>query len=402
MSSAETYLDALVELAIGFGADVQPGQVVVVSSEIGLEAYARAAAAAAYRRGARYVDVDYFDPHVKHARLQHADRESLTYVPSWIGESILARGEQHVAIVQFYGDTEPELMADIDPELLGLDISPRRKESSTVVGERQANWTIVPAVTPAWAASVFPELSGDAAVDALWELIAHVCRLTEPDPVAAWEQRFSELKRVTATLDGLDLDAVHFAGPGTDLTVGLLPGSRWIAAEMETVWGHIHHPNLPSEEVFTTPDPERTEGYVSATRPLLVPGAATVTGLKVHFEHGRAVRFESESGGAVLESMAGRDDGAARLGEVALVDRESRVGQTGKVFSNILLDENAASHIALGNGYPMTLADDASKERMNLSSIHVDFMIGSNDVDVTGVTRAGQRVPLLRGGSWQV
>ncbi|HET9074701.1 MAG TPA: aminopeptidase [Solirubrobacteraceae bacterium] len=402
MSDEQRYLEALVELAVGFGAEVQPDQIVMVLAETGLEAYARAAARHAYRRGARYVDVEYFDPHVKHARLAHAAKESLSYRPPWIGERILQGGEHHAAKIWFYGDTAPDLMSDIDPERLGLDMSPRHRESIQVTSARQCNWTIVPAVTPAWARSVFDDRTEPEAITAMWKTIAHVCRLGEPDPVAAWTQRFATLKAVARRLDALDLDVLRFQGPGTDLTIGLLPGSRFIAAEMETVWGQLHHPNLPSEEVFTTPDPERTQGYVTATRPLLVPGAAPVTGLRVHFEHGRAVRFDSDSGGGVLEAQANRDDGGRRLGEVALVDRESRVGQAGKVFHNILLDENAASHIALGNGYPMALADEASRERMNRSEIHVDFMIGSDEVDVTGVTRGGETRPLLRGGAWQI
>ena len=402
ITDEQRHLEALVELAIGFGADVQPDQIVMVLVETGLEAYARAAARQAYRRGARYVDVEYFDPHVKHARLTYANRDTLIYRPPWIGERILQGGELHAAKVWFYGDTAPDLMADIEPELLGLDMAPRQRESIQVTSARQCNWTIVPAVTSAWAASVFHDLPEAQAVAAMWETIAHICRLGEPDPVAAWTERFATLKGVAGRLDALDLDALHFQGPGTDLTIGLLPGSRFIAAEMETVWGQVHHPNIPSEEVFTTPDPERTEGYVTATRPLLIPGASPVRGLRVHFEQGRAVRFESESGGAVLEAQANRDAGGRRLGEVALVDRESRIGQTGRVFHNILLDENAASHIALGNGYPMTLADEASKARMNTSEIHVDFMIGSDEVDVTGLTRSGERRPLLRGGAWRI
>jgi aminopeptidase len=399
---ADTYLQALVELAVGFGANVQPGQVVLVDAETGLEAFARGAAEAAYARGARYVDVAYFDPHVKHARLVHADSDSLTYVPPWIGQRLLDTGELHGARIWFYGDTAPTLMRDIEPARLGLDISPRRAELPVIVGNRTVSWTVVPAVTPAWAHSLFPDLAVDDAVAQLWETIAHVCRLKEPDPVAAWGERFASLKRVASTLNELALDAIHFSGPGTDLTVGLLPASHWHAAEQETVWGLVHHANLPTEEVFTAPDPARTDGYVTATRPLLVPGASLVTGLKVHFEAGRAVRFESDSGGAVLEAMAARDDGAARLGEIALVDRESRVGQTGQVFNNILLDENAASHIALGSGYPFTVGDDDSRRRLNTSSIHVDFMIGADEVDVTGITRDGEERPLLRGGAWQV
>jgi aminopeptidase len=402
MSTAERYLDALVELAVGFGANVQPGQVVLVDAETGLEPFARRAAEVAYARGARYVDVSYFDPHVKHARLQHAERDTLTYVPPWIGQRLLDTGELHGARIWFYGDTEPTLMRDIEPALLGLDISPRRKESAVIIGDRSVSWTVLPAVTPAWAHSLFPELDGGQAEEKLWETIAHVCRLTEADPVGAWEERFASLKRVALTLNAIEIDAVHFAGPGTDLTVGLLPGSHWHAAEQETAWGLIHHANLPTEEVFTAPDPERTHGFATATRPLLVPGAAMVTGLKVHFEHGRAVRVESESGGAILEAMTGRDEGAARLGELALVDRESRVGQTGQVFNNILLDENAASHIALGSGYPFTVTDDASLARLNRSSIHVDFMIGSDEVEVTAITRTGDEIALLRGGAWQI
>ncbi len=402
LSAAEQYLEALVELAVGFGADVQPGQVVVVAADAGLEVVTQATAVSAYRHGAKYVEVDRFDPRIKHARLLHANRDTLTYTPPWIGETILAKGEAHAAIINFVGNTDPDLFNDIDPELLGLDMSPRYPETLTVITKRQNNWSVLPAVNEAWAVSLFPDLGSQAAQERLWEFVAHVCRLTEPDPVAAWEERFAELKRVAAALDAFELDAVHFTGPGTDLTVGLLPGSRWFCAEMETEWGHIHHPNLPSEEVFTTPDPERTHGVVTATRPLRISGAGLVTGLKVAFEAGRAVRFESESGGAILAAMTRRDEGGVRLGEVALVDRESRVGQTGQVFDTTLLDENAASHIALGNGYEMTLADDESKARMNTSAIHIDFMIGSDEVDVTGITRSGEERPLLRAGSWQI
>ncbi|HTP22858.1 MAG TPA: aminopeptidase [Solirubrobacteraceae bacterium] len=401
MPAPEQYLEAFVELTVGFGANVQPGQVVGIDAETGLEPYARAVADAAYKRGAKFVDVWYFDPHVKHSRLKYADRETLSYVPPWIGQRLLDLGELHGARIWLYGDTEPHLMEDVDPSLLGLDILPRRAEGAVVVSNRSTNWTVVPVVTPGWAHTVYPDLPTEAAYEKLWETIADVCRLTEPDPVAAWEARFARLRAVIGKLSALELDSLHFEGPGTDLTIGLLPDSRWVCADFETAWGLRHCPNLPSEEVFTTPDPDRTRGVVTATKPLLVPGATPITGLKVHFQGGRAVHFEAESGAEALASMAARDEGACRLGEVALVDQESRVGQVGDMFYNTLLDENAASHIALGNGFAFAVNGDAATQ-INRSSIHVDFMIGSEAVSVTGVTHGGDRVPLLRGGVWEI
>ena len=401
MRAPQQYLEALVELTVGFGANVQPGQVVGIDAETGLEPYARAVADAAYKRGAKFVDVWYFDPHVKHSRLKHADRETLSYVPPWIGQRLLDLGALHGANIWLYGDTEPHLMEDVDPSLLGRDILPRRAEKAVIVSDRSISWTVVPIVTAGWAQTVYPDLPGEAAYVKLWEAIADVCRLTEPDPVAAWEARFARLGAVIGKLSALGLDSLHFEGPGTDLTIGLLPDSRWVCADFETAWGLRHCPNLPSEEVFTTPDPNRTHGVVTATKPLLVPGATPITGLKVDFEGGRAVHFEAESGAEALASMAARDEGACRLGEVALVDRESRVGQVGDMFYNTLLDENAASHIALGNGFAFAVTGDGAT-RINRSGIHVDFMIGSEAVSVTGVTRGGERVSLLRGGVWEI
>jgi len=401
MRAPQQYLEALVELTVGFGANVQQGQVVGIDAETGLEPYARAVADAAYQGGARFVDVWYFDPHVKHSRLKHADAETLSYVPPWIGQRILDLGELHGSRIWLYGDTEPHLMDDLDPGLLGLDILPRRAETAIVVSNRSTNWTVVPIVTPGWARTVFPDLPVESAYNKLWETIADVCRLTQPDPVASWEARFARLTEVIGKLSALELDSLHFEGPGTDLTVGLFEDSRWMCAAFETAWGLRHCPNLPSEEVFTTPDPTRTRGVATATKPLLIPGARAIPGLKVHFERGRAVRFEADSGAEALVSMAARDDGACRLGEVALVDRESRVGQTNQLFHNILLDENAASHIALGNGFAFAVDGDGVSQ-INRSGIHVDVMIGSDAVSVTGVTRGGDGVPLLRGGAWEI
>jgi len=218
--------------------------------------------------------------------------------------------------------------------------------------------------------------------------------------VATWNARMDRLVEVTRRLDALALDALRFSGPGTELTVGLLRSSRWRAARFSTVDGIEHRPNLPTEEVFTSPDPLRTSGTVTSTKPLLVTGVL-IEGLRVHFEAGRAVKIEADRGAAALRSLAARDGGAARLGEVALVDAQSRIGQLGRVFFDTLLDENAASHIALGAGFDMAIDGEEDRARLNRSDIHIDFMIGSDEVSVTGITLEGQEVPLLREGAWQ-
>ncbi len=292
-------------------------------------------------------------------------------------------------------------MAGIEPELLGRDMLPRVKESTVLLNERTTNWNIIPAPTPGWASLVFAELAPTEALERLWQDIEHICRLDAPDPAAAWNERLDQLVAVTGRLDALRLDRLHFAGPGTDLTIGLLPTGRWQAARFATVDGIVHTPNLPTEEVFTSPDPERVDGQVRSTKPLLVNEVA-VRGLEVRFAGGRAVAIDAAEGAGTLRAMVARDPGAARLGEVALVDRESRIGQTGRIYSSTLLDENAASHIALGAGFLAASDDAGDRARINQSEIHVDFMIGAPEVMVTGVAHDGTEVPLLRGGAWQI
>ena len=219
--------------------------------------------------------------------------------------------------------------------------------------------------------------------------------------MAAWEDRIVVLNRTAARLTERRFDAIHFRGPGTDVRIGLFPSSRWWAAEFSTIDGVRHLPNLPTEEVFTTPDPARTEGTVTATKPLLLPGGVTVEGLRVRFEDGRAVEIDADIGAESARASFMLDEGAGRLGEVALVDREGRIGKLGTVFRTTLIDENAASHIAVGNGYSFVLADE-DIPRMNESTIHADFMIGRDDMEVDGITVDGERMPILREGAWQI
>jgi aminopeptidase len=268
------------------------------------------------------------------------------------------------------------------------------------VNQRTTNWTAAPCPTPSWAELVRPAVAAPDALEQLWRDVAHICRVDEPDPVAAWEARMAGLVSVADKLDELRLDALRFEGPGTDLTVGLLPTARWHCARISTIDGVVHAPNIPTEEVFTTPDPARTDGYVRSTKPLFVSGAM-VSGLRVRFEKGEAVAIDADQGADALRALTRRDAGSSRLGEVALVDGASRIGSLDTVFFDTLLDENAASHIALGEGLDFTVGEE-DHSRINRSELHIDFMIGSNEVAVTGIEPGGGEVPLLREGAWQI
>jgi aminopeptidase len=391
-------VERLAELVVVGGANLQRGQILAVTTEPGKEELTRAVAAAGYRHGAKFVDVWSFDLHVKRARVLYAADGDLEYVPPWIGERLRALGEHRAARVGLTGPVEPKLFDGLDPARLARDPFPRLPEAVELVNAATTNWSLIPCPTLEWAALVHPD--ADDALDRLWEDISRVCRLDADDPAQAWQDRAAALGAAAARLNEAGLSALRFTGPGTDLEVGLLPGSIWAGGRLETVDGIVHVPNIPTEEVFTAPDPERVDGSVRSTKPLVL-GGSTVSGLRVRFEAGRAVSIEADEGGEVLAELTRRDEGAARLGEVALVDRESRVGALDRVFYDTLLDENAASHVALGAAYAAT-AEESDRERINQSAIHIDFMIGGDDVDVTGVTAGGTEIPVLRGGQWQL
>ncbi|MGD9571227.1 MAG: aminopeptidase [Thermoleophilia bacterium] len=391
-------IDALARLAVEVGANVQPGQIVSVSARPGQEELARAVAGEAYRRGAMFVDLAWFDPWVKLARLEHAAADTLGFVPPWYGQRMTGLGDAAAATIALTGPTTPGLYDAIDPERAGRDRLPSVREGIAIVMAAKINWTVVPCPNPAWAALVFPDLGPGDALERLWSEIGHILRLDEPDPAEAWRRRGAELEASAARLNARRIDALRFRGPGTDLTVGLLPGSTWIGGGDHRADGLPHLPNIPTEEVFTTPDPTRTEGVVTSTRPLDL-GGTVVRGLRVRFERGRAVEITADAGADTLRARIAVDDGGARLGEVALVDGSGRIGPLGTVFYDTLLDENATSHIALGAGYPKG-APDEDPGRVNDSQVHIDFMIGGPEVVVSAVDAAGHETPLLTGGDW--
>jgi aminopeptidase len=274
----------------------------------------------------------------------------------------------------------------------------------SAIAARRFNWSIVSAPNAGWATQVF----GEPDVERLWDAVVAATRLDEPDPVAAWHAHTQRLKARADGLEAHGFDAVRFRGPGTDLTVGLLPSSQWMCATFETETGIEHIPNLPTEEVFTTPDWRRTEGVVRSTLPLVAAGTR-VSDLVVRFEGGKIVDVTAATGADIIREQIAVDEQAAYLGEVALVDGSSAVKRTGLVFCDTLFDENAACHIAFGRGIPTTLglegetsSEDLLEHGVNVSAVHTDFMIGGPEVDVDGLDAAGNATPIIRGDVWQL
>jgi aminopeptidase len=393
-------LERLADLVVGFGANVQPDQIVSISCQPGKERLTRLVAASAYKRGAKFVEVTWFDPYIKRARIQYARDDTLDYVPPWLGQRMLQLGELRAARIGLSGPVHPGLLSDLDPVRSGRDRLPGLKESGRVVNERTTNWSIVPSPSREWAELAFPDLEPDAAEAELDRHLLHILRLDEDDPIAAWRDRAATLEKSATALTSRGFDSLHYEGPGTDFTVGLLPGSRWEAATFETVDGIEHMANIPTEEVFTSPDPQRLDGHVTASKPLVLIDGTVVENLRLRFEGGRIIGVDADTAADVMRTIIERNDGADRLGELALVDDEGRIGKMNTVYFDTLLDENAASHIAIGGGFPFLAGDHAG--RVNESEIHIDFMIGSPELTVTGITSDGERVPALVGGKWAV
>jgi aminopeptidase len=400
VSQIDEWGDKLAELVV-FGANVQPGQLLGVTSFIGKEDLTRKIARAAYARGAKFVDVLYFDQWVKRERIAHAAADTLGYIPPWMSQRLMYLSDEHAARITLSGPHAPAALEGLDPARAGRDLLPYLPETGEVVNRRTTSWCIVPCPTQPWAEAVYPDLEPDEAYQRLWEAVAHICRLDADDPAQAWLDRTAALKANAGRLTERRFDAFRLHGPGTDLTIGLLPSSSWEAGDFETVDGTRHLPNIPTEEVFSTPDPERVDGYVSATMPLELAGSV-ISGIRVEFAGGRAVAIDAERGGEALRSAASSDEGAARLGEIALVDSQGRIGPLETVFFDTLIDENAATHIALGNGYEHPVESAEDRKRINRSRVHIDFMIGSSELAVDGITRDGSAVPVLRQGAWQI
>ena len=396
----EETLRRYAELVVELGANVQAGQIVEVRGSLSKRELVYALARAAYRRGAKFVDVVWMDQELRRIRIEEAHGD-IDFAPPWSRQRVLQLGELRSARIGISPAQTPGAYDGLDPARVAAEPFPFLPEYKQLIDDASTNWVGIAFPDPEWAAVVHPELDSDEALALLWQQLAHVCRLDEPDPIGAWEERFAQLRRAAGALNGRRFDALHFEGPGTDLTIGLLPSSEWAGGPTETADGIRHLPNLPTEEVFTAPDPTRADGVVTATKPFNLKTGMLVEGLVVRFEGGRAVQIDARTGAEGLRGYVAQVENADRLGEVALVDGDGRIGPLGTVFYSTLLDENAASHLALGSAY-LECAAEEDRDRLNRSQAHADFMIGGNDVDVTGLTRAGDRVPVLRSGVWRI
>ncbi len=401
VTAADQRLAAYAGLAVQVGLNLQPGQTLGINALIEHAPLVRAVAREAYAAGARYVDVLYSDQHVRRAHIAQAPVGDLGYSPPWLVTRLRDFGEIGGALLAITGNPEPELYADLDDERVGTSRMRDVAEESLKLTDGLCNWTIVAYPNEGWAQTVF----GEPDVERLWSAVGTAVRLDEPDPVAAWRDHIARLQQRAQSLNERRFDHLRYRGPGTDLTIGLHPDSEWQAA-LDESRGIEHVANMPTEEVFTTPDARRVEDTVRSTLPLQIQGNI-IRGLEVRFEAGRVASIHADSGEDVMRTHAATDDGAARLGEVALVDGHSRVGKTGLVFYDTLFDENASSHIALGAsivqavpGASEQTADERHARGVNHSSIHTDFMIGSDELEVDGVTSDGDAVPILRGGDW--
>ncbi|MDP9234814.1 MAG: aminopeptidase [Actinomycetota bacterium] len=400
-------IERYAQLAVHVGVNLQPGQPVLVTGLVEHAPVVRAVGRIAYEAGARYVSVLYGDQHVRRAMLLNAADEVLTWTPPYLLKQYQDLAADRGAIISISGDPEPELFADVDPKRTGgarmLELA---EESFRQLNQGLTAWTIIACPNKGWAEAAL----GEPDTDRLWDAVARAARLYDDDPVQSWWDRMEELGTRADSLNKHELDAVHFSGPGTDLTVGLLPNSSWQSARFETSWGQKHIPNLPTEEVFNAPDFRRTEGVVTSTRPLFLVGTGVIVrDLKVRFEAGKIVEVDASSGADVVKAQLQTDEQAPFLGEVALVDKSSQVGQTGVVFGNTLFDENATCHIAYGGGIAQAVegagelsGEDQIAMGLNHSKVHTDFMIGGAQVDVDGVTPQGETIPIIRSDTWQL
>lgn len=387
------------------GANVRPGQDVVVTGLVEHAEIAREMVRESYRAGARHVIVLYSDLHNRRAAIELGPEEELGWSPPYLLDWIRRWPDENPAVIALTGNPEPDLLADLDPALVGrADPKEQRAAMLENVSGRHVNWVIVAAPNEGWAKQVF----GEPDVERLWDAVATATRLDEPDPVAAWRAHGEKLQARADALNAHAFDAIRFRGPGTDLTVGLLPVgvSRWVSAAFEASNGIQHVPNLPTEEVFSSPDRRRADGVVRSTYPLVTAGTR-VSGLQATFAGGRIVDVDADSGAEIVRQLLATDEQAPSLGEVALVDGSSPVKRAGLVFCDTLFDENATCHIAFGDGISSTVVGDVPRAELldlgvNVSGVHVDFMIGGPEVDVDGLDAEGNATPVIRDDVWQL
>ncbi len=399
-----TYADLLVKV----GVNLQPGQGLLVRAQTEAAPLVRKVVETAYRLGSPLVDVSWSDDEVTRARFLHAPADSFERVPTWRADGHLAMAQQGFASLAILSD-DPDLLAGTEPERWATYARAWQRANRAYQQIAMSDgiaWSVAGNGGLAWARKVFPGVEDGQAVASLWDAIFAASRVTASDPVAAWEQHNARIKGWGARLNARRYAAVRFRGPGTDLRVGLADGHSWEGGSAATPDGTRFMPNMPTEEIFTAPHRERVDGVVKASMPL-ANGGSVIDDFTLRFENGAVVQARAGTGQAALDRILDTDEGARRLGEVALVPASSPIARTGVLFFETLFDENAASHIALGRAYPTTVEggaamreEDARAAGLNDSLAHVDFMIGSAAMDVDGETADGRLEPVMRSGEW--
>lgn len=407
----DTQLDRYAELIVTHGLNVQKGQLVNLTGEVVHRDLLQRLVKAAYKRGAKYVHVDIIDPWLTRQRLLESKSEDyLTFVPDFIPARFNEILDSQGASLRLVGSEEPDCLADLDPGKMNkMQLSIRqslKKYYQEGVGKSKIHWTVAAAATPKWGKKIFPELPEEEACQALWRELFRICRVDKSNYLELWAAHDDLLQKRATLLTNLKIEKLHFTGPGTDLYVYLSPKAVFKGGGDVGPYGVHFEPNIPTEECFTTPDARKTEGKVRVTRPFLVNGTL-IQGLELTFKDGYIVDFKAVEGAAAFEAYIESDSNAKRLGEVALVGTDSPIYQSGRVFEEILLDENAACHIAVGFAYKFCIAggDLMSMEELeaigcNDSHVHTDMMISSEHVDVEAETYDGKKIMLIRQGKW--
>ncbi|MGE3876357.1 MAG: aminopeptidase [Parvibaculaceae bacterium] len=401
-------LERYAQLIVRSGVNIAPGQELLVTAPVDAIPLVRLITEHAYKAGASLVTTLYGDDAATLARYRHAPDASFDKATGWLFDGMANAFKSGAARLAVIGE-DPSLLAGQDTDKVARANRARSKAyrpALELITSFAVNWCVAAAATPAWARSVFPDKKPEAALDALWQAIFTCCRADAPDPVQAWVEHSRKLRQRTEFLNRRRYAALKYSGPGTDFTLGLVDGHVWKGGASTAQNGITCNANIPTEEVFTMPHKDRADGTVTATKPLSYQGTF-IEGIRVRFEKGRIVEAHADKGADVFSNMIGTDDGAARLGEVALVPHSSPVARSGIVYNNTLFDENAASHIAVGQSYSDTMANGTSlgKDALvaagaNQSLIHVDWMIGSDSLDIDGVHADGTAEPLMRKGEW--
>jgi aminopeptidase len=406
--SFEEKLDLLAEVAVKVGLNLQPGQELVMTASLDALDLSRRIVEQAYRAGASLVTTLYSDDESTLARYHHAADASFDHAAGWLYDAMAAAYKSGAARLGLTG-ANPALLAQEDPDKVsraGRAQSKAYRPAMELITRHAINWTIVASATPAWAKMMFPGEPEAAAMAKLWDAIFATSRIDAADPVAAWREHDANLQHRAALLNEKRYSWLQYKGPGTDFRLGLADDHLWMGGGTTAGNGVYCVANMPTEEIFTTPHKDRAEGVVTATRPLSHQGAM-IEGIQVRFEAGRIVDAKATRGQEVLQKLLDTDEGARRLGEAALVPHSSAISASGLTFFNTLFDENASSHIALGQAYSSCVRggehmspEELAAKGANDSLIHVDWMIGSGEVDIDGVTASGAVEPLMRKGEW--